>query len=256
MRCALELTKTNRLRLARAFRQSPRVDYAIDCVVEGQMGRAFADDPEQPSAFGITVGPFWYFAGDAGSLGGAALLREWPAGTLLMPSPPDWIEAAQAAFPLEAMPRYRFSAKTLAFDRLMQLFEASPCREAVTPLDAALVARLTALPDSYLEIEDFDSAEDFLQRGLGYAAVEGGRLMGVAYSSLVCSHGIEVSVYVEEPYRQRGVATALASRLLLEGLRLGLRPNWDAANPESGKLALKLGYTAVGDYEAYYRRGR
>lgn len=48
--------------------------------------------------------------------------------------------------------------------------------------------------------------------------------MGVAYSSLVCSQGIEVSVYVEEAYRQQGVATTLGSRLLLECLRYNLVP--------------------------------
>ena len=47
------------------------------------------------------------------------------------------------------------------------------------------------------------------------------KMVGAAYSSLVCSQGIEVSVYVEERHRQRGVATALCSRLLLDCLALG-----------------------------------
>ncbi len=76
--------------------------------------------------------------------------------------------------------------------------------------------------------------------------------MGVAYSSLVCSQGIEVSIYVRERYRQRGVAAALGSRLLLECLRQGRRPNWNAANHESARLAEKLGYEFVKTYEAYY----
>jgi L-amino acid N-acyltransferase YncA len=51
--------------------------------------------------------------------------------------------------------------------------------------------------------------------------------MGVAYSSLVCSRGVEVSIYVDECYRERGVGDALASRLLLECKRQGLRPDRD-----------------------------
>ena len=74
---ALSLTKGNRIRLARAFRGSKRVDIAIDCVVEGQMGNAFADDPENPTAFKIEVGPFCYFAGDARSTGGVEMIRDW-----------------------------------------------------------------------------------------------------------------------------------------------------------------------------------
>lgn len=51
----LELTKSNRLNLARAFHKSNRVDYSIECVLEGQMGKAFVDNLTHPSAYRITV---------------------------------------------------------------------------------------------------------------------------------------------------------------------------------------------------------
>ena len=69
------------------------------------------------------------------------------------------------------------------------------------------------------------------------------------------NHEREVSIYVKEAYRQKGVATALGSKLLLECLNRNERPNWDAANPESCKLAKKLGYTFVETYDAYYHTG-
>jgi len=112
----LPLTKANRLQLARAFRHNPRVDYSIDCVVEGQMGRAYTDDLSSPTAYRITIGPFWYFAGDADSPGGRALLSEWPPYNLLMPSPLEWAAAAKAQFGerLVAFPRYSFAARCAA----------------------------------------------------------------------------------------------------------------------------------------------
>jgi GNAT superfamily N-acetyltransferase len=250
----LELSKANRIRLARAFWGNRRVDYSIDCVVEGQMGRALADDPYRSTAYCITVGPFWYFAGDANSPGGRSLLQEFPMYGLLMPSPPEWISAAHEVFRdrLESLTRYSFSPDRLSEAHLTGLIDDSPYHERVVPLDARLVAHAAAQPESYLEIGDFDSPADFLERGIGYAALDGERVIGVAYSSLVCSRGIEVSIYVEEAYRERGVGTALASRLLLECHRWGMRPNWDAANPESCRLAIKLGYQFVAAYEAYY----
>jgi GNAT superfamily N-acetyltransferase len=87
---------------------------------------------------------------------------------------------------------------------------------------------------------------------MGFAVMDGDEILGAAYSSLVCSKGIEVSIYVEKKYRRQGVARALGSRLLLECLRRNLRPNWDAANPESCRLALKLGYVFTEFYEAYF----
>jgi GNAT superfamily N-acetyltransferase len=248
----LSLTQANRLRLAEAFRLNQRVDYSIDCVVEGQMGRAYVDDPERPTAYRITVGPFWYFAGDADGPGGHALLAEFPAYNLLMPSPQEWIEAARETFGerLVGFLRYSLDAATLSEAHLSAVLDRSPHRDYIQRVDAALLAR----PDNFVEIEDFESAGDFLERGIGYTLLEGDRLAGAAYSSLVCSRGIEVSLFVDEPFRRRGVATAISAALLLECVRRGLRPNWDAANLESCALAEKLGYTPAGTYESYYYR--
>ena len=148
----LALNRTNRLKLARAFRHNRRVDYGIDCVVEGQMGRALADDARHPTAFCINVGPFWYFAGDADSPGGRALIRDLPAYNLLMPSPPAWVAAAQAAFQerLQSFPRYSFSPDPLSETHLADLLNDSPYRDQVVPLETTQVARLAAQPESYL----------------------------------------------------------------------------------------------------------
>ena len=248
----LELTKANRLRLARAFRHNPRVDYAIDCVLEAQMGQAFVDDPAQPTAYRISIGPFWYFAGDADSPGGRALLAELPPYNLLMPSPPAWAAAAKEVFGerLVAFPRYSFDAGSLSEAHLSAILDASPFRDRVRRVDAALLAA----PGNMVEYEDYDSAEDFLARGLGYTLLEDGKPAGAAYASLVCSRGIEVSLFVDEPYRRRGVATAISAALLRECVRRGLRPNWDAANQESCALAEKLGYVASGSYDSYFSR--
>ena len=245
----LPLTPTNRLRLSEAFRHNPRVDCSIDCAVEGQMGRAYVDDPESPAAWRITVGPFWYFAGNADSPGGRALLAELPPWNLLMPSPPAWAAAAKEMFGerLVAFPRYSFDAGSLSEAHLSAVLDASPHRDSVRRVDTALLAR----PDNTVEFDDFDSAEDFLARGVGYTLMEGNKLTGAAYSSLVCNRGIEVSLFVDEPYRRRGIATAISAALLLECVRRGLWANWDAANLESCALAEKLGYTPIGSYDSY-----
>ncbi len=250
----LELTKANRLRLARAFRDHKRVDLSIDCVIEGQMGRAFADDPAAPSAYRITVGPFWYFAGDPRCPGGRLVMRGFPAYNLLMAPSAGWLELAQEMIsaPLRAFPRYSYSSASLSAGHLSALLERTGHQQRVIAIDQDIAASLTGRAESFLELSDFDSIPDFLERGLGFTMLDGDRVMGVAYSSLVCSRGIEVSIYIEEPYRRQGVATALGARLLLESLKRGLRPNWDAANPESCKLAEKLGCTFVETYNAYY----
>lgn len=173
---------------------------------------------------------------------------------LLMPSPPVWTDVAQEIFgdALHPVARFSFSSQQISADHLTHLLTRSKLRERVVPIDAEIARQAIGQPDSMLDLADFDSAADFVERGFGYTVLDGSKMMGVAYSSLVCSHGIEVSVFVDEAYRQRGVATALCSRLLLDCLKLGLRPNWDAANRESVRLAEKLGYLYRATYDAYY----
>lgn len=254
MGCELELTKANRLKLARAFQKNKRVDYSIDCVIEGQMGKAFVDNLVRPTAYRITVGPFWYFAGEARTPGGYEMLKSLPAYSLFMPSPAEWLEVAKEIYGQHLRPftRYSFSSIGLSAEHLQEILTKSPYQERLIPLDQELARQLILQPESYLELSDFDSVQDFIERGLSFAILDHDKVMGVAYSSLVCSHGIEVSIYVQEPYRLQGVATALGSKLVLECLTNNLRPNWDAANPESCRLAEKLGYLFVEAYDAYY----
>jgi hypothetical protein len=91
----LALTKANRLKIAQAFRRHPHVDLAIECVVEGQMGTVFVDAPENPTVYRIVLGPFWYLAGEARSTAGHEIVKDLPVYTLLMPSPPDWVQVAK-----------------------------------------------------------------------------------------------------------------------------------------------------------------
>ncbi len=250
----LELTKANRILLASAFHDVPRVDCSIPCVIEGQMGRAFVDDPAGPTIFHLVIGPFHYFAGPAVSPQAQAMMANFPPYNLLMPSTAGWAELARQQFgeALRTNVRHSFSSEALSAGHLQQLLAASTCPAQVAAIDEALAAQLSSGPDAYLGLADFDSPADFAARGVGYVALVEDRPVGIAYSSLVYSQGIEVSIYVAEAYRRQGIATALAANLLLACLQRRLHPNWDAANGESVKLAEKLGYQPTGSYEAYF----
>lgn len=252
----LELSKANRLKLAEVFRTLKRVDISIPSMIEGQHGKVLVDRRENPSAYALIIGPFWYFAGDASGSAARGLAAEFPPYALLMPSAPGWLETIQSVFGERLTPfsRYSFSSAELSEVHLRGLLAQSKHHAAIRAIDAKLASQLANLPDSPFDLSDFDSPADFAARAPGFALLDGEKLMGLAYASLVCSQGIEVSIFVDEPYRRQGVATALAAQLLLTSLQRGLQPNWDAANQESCRLAEKLGLRFVEDYTSWYYR--
>ena len=211
MKDELQLTKANRLKVARAFRFNKRVDLSIECAIEGQLGKVIVDDLAQPTAYCIRVGPFVYYAGDALNPGGRQLMERLPAFHLLMPSPDPWTALAQEIFgdDLKPFPRHSFTSADLSMDDLTKILAGSSFCDCVIPLTLDLVSQAAEQPDSFLDVSDFDSPADFIERSFGFTILDDeGKMTGVAYGSLVCSQGIEVSIFVEEPYRQQGVATA------------------------------------------------
>lgn len=228
------------------------MDIAIECVLAGTMGTVYADDKQWPTAFQIAFPPFYYFGGDPRTPGGEEMVRRQAADSLLMPSAPGWREAFRQLHGPRLVPveRYAFSAERLQRAALAELVARSPFRSALTPLDEPLATRLAADEEGVVDLSTFASMHDFLENGGGYCLLEEGAVTGVAFSSLAHPEAIEVSVFVEEDYREQGRATALSAALAGLALDRGQVPHWDAANPESRRLAQKLGYVPAGTYEA------
>ena len=131
------LTKANRMQLARAFRNVPRVDISIECVLEGQMGKAYVDDLQNPSVYKIQVGPFIYFAGDLSSEGGGEMLTDIKPYTLFMPSSAGWLEEGKKMYgeKLIGFDRYSFSSECLSFEHLQKLCQESKSSGDVKRMD-------------------------------------------------------------------------------------------------------------------------
>ncbi|MCD8086840.1 MAG: GNAT family N-acetyltransferase [Clostridiales bacterium] len=115
--------------------------------------------------------------------------------------------------------------------------------------------------DLYHECKKYRWSEDFVQgyktygefqhKGLGFVAICHGSLLSGASSYSSYKGGIKIEVDTKEDCRRKGLATACASKLILECLKRGLYPSWDAQNKWSLALAEKLGYHFSHTYSAY-----
>ena len=101
-------------------------------------------------------------------------------------------------------------------------------------------------------VSQFDSINDFLNRGIGYAIIHKDRVVSAATSFSIYDDGIEIEVATHPAYRRNDLATIVASTLILDCLDKGKYPSWDGANEESVKLAQKIGYKLYESYDTYF----
>lgn len=248
-----DLDRYNRLLIARAFGNHRRVNLTIPSIIEGQHGFVFVDTQIHPNVFQIQQGPFTIFAGSTRNESAKVIVKYlFPGCHILSPSD-DWVELLTLVYGqrLEKYQRFSFSSNNLNRKKLLELLESYKQRMQVRRIDEHLGEKINNDPKHRFHFMNFSSIHDFLQRGIGYCAIENDIVIGVASSAIVCSQGIEVNIMVLEEYRKRGVATVLASSLLQYCIEHGIDPHWDAQNELSCGLATKLGYIQEGSYDTY-----
>jgi predicted GNAT family acetyltransferase len=91
--------------------------------------------------------------------------------------------------------------------------------------------------------------------GLGVAILKDGEPVSGASSYTSYIGGIEIQIDTKQEYRRRGLAYISGAKLILECLKRGLYPSWDAHNIWSVALAKKLGYRLDREYIAYVISG-
>lgn len=102
----------------------------------------------------------------------------------------------------------------------------------------------------------WDSNEAFLEKGLGYAAMDKDRVVAVAFSSAVSSSEIDIGVETDPDYRGRGLAAGIAAKMCEAVIALGKEPIWACStmNTASAKTAEKIGFVNVRE-KTVIRRG-
>ena len=229
-------------------------DKLIVSCLQGHSGKAFADDPDFPTAALIISYGFSFIGGNPASVQAVELLKSVPTGTDLIPQP-NWCEMVENVLGSRAQrkPRYGFKKEPGVFNREHLEKYAADLPEGfyIKTIDEETYDLLDSESWSLGLIENFASKEDFLTKGFGVAAIFNGRPVAGASSYIVYDGGIEVEIVTKPEYRRRGLASACGARLILECLERGLYPSWDAANIPSCLLAQKLGYTFSGEYASY-----
>ncbi len=252
----LWLERDQRACLVSLFAEHPP-SFLIDTVIQGHLGHACVDDMHEPSVARLEYADVVIHGGDPHHPAAQKLIETTPIEKGILPAPGDWSRVLQEYFgdQLIEIERYRFSEESLTVNNLNPLVQNMDSQYRLQKINLELAKRILEDPEQISEdhVRNFDSAEDFVRRGLGYVILHGNYIISGASSYAICNRGIEIQVNTNPAYRRQGLATIASAALLVECLQTGRVPHWDAGNPESASLARKLGFTPMGTYGMHVR---
>ena len=173
-------------------------------------------------------------------------------GRLLIPPDAAWQAALQPILPQGVRAITRYALRAGQFDSTsLQRHTQVPEGYALRPLQGGWVAQARQAAWCQDWVSQYPTDEDYAQRGLGWCVLHDGRLAAGASSYVSCPGSLEIQVDTCPGERGRGLATAASAALILDCLRRGIHPGWDAANLTSRHIAHKLGYVDAGSYLAW-----
>lgn len=235
-------------------------DSVILSCLQGHMGEAWVDNLESPTAAQVKVGMFSYFAGDANAQEAETLLHHLPEDSLVIVHSDEWKKRIETIYKgkFNKFERYRFKQDPALLDAtyLTGLLANLPGQYELKRIDSEIGNKPSLHELSEYFTCNFESIDDFLKRGIGYAILHDGKVVCGATSFSIYDEGIEVEVGTHQDHRKKGLATIASAALLVDCLEQGKYPSWDAANAESVKLAERLGYVFAETYDTYYINNR
>lgn len=226
----------------------------VDAVLQGYCGIAVTNSGREAQVAQLTIGYLTFFGGDPAHPLARHLVERLPGQAIVVVADAAWRELVFHVHGarLTIQPRLSFSSAQLRLSHLRHLMADMPAGFHIKRLDRDLAQRIGAEVDPDLVLpEVFPSPTDFLQRGIGFCALAGERIVCGATSAARCDNAIEIQINTNPPYRRLGLASAVGAALVSHCLEHGLDADWDTAatNLPSQRLAQKLGYIPESTYE-------
>jgi hypothetical protein len=246
-----EIPPNKRTALAPLFDGFPGLRGCLDALFEGAMGRAWADDAARPRVALLDL-DFYFLGGDPDAPSAESIVRGLEAPWSLAASCGGWEPLLRRAWGqrLSTRTRVEFSAPaSWDGERLRGFIGALHAEFTLKRIERGDAERFRDLADSL--VYNFDSLDDYIERGVGFGIEHEGRFVSGCSSFAISSHSLEFEIQTHPEYRERDLATASASAMILHCLDAGLEPCWDAHNEISARLATKLGFIAPQPYTAY-----
>lgn len=233
-------------------------DTSVLSCLQGLMGEVWADDEQAPSCARLFIGAFSFIGGDSGAQQAhelAAMPMRNKGINIFIPQNAGWQSVIEKVWGGKAAIKTRYAtSKTqnnFDIEYLRGVSERLPDKIEIKPIGHALFERCVAAGWSKDLVGNFANADDFISHALGFVCLYDGEVVAGASSFSYYTGGIEIELDTREDFRRRGLAKAVAAKLILTCLERGLYPAWDAAHKTSLAIAESLGYVFESEYTAY-----
>jgi len=220
--------------------------YMGNSVLDGTMGEAYTDNISNPNFAILIVRKYCFMSGNIGKEDLHKLIDNKLKQYIIIPSN-SLKNVIEEIFKdnINKLERYSIK-KNPIFDKqkLQKYIEKVPEEYHIQSIDNNIAKKIKE--EKFINITD-----NYEKNGIGYCCIYNDEIIGVASSNIFYKDGIEVNIKVKDEYRRRGIATALASKLILKCLEENKAISWDAANLWSVSLAEKLGFEYDSTYNIY-----
>lgn len=233
--------------------QTTSLHAAAAAILAGVLnGQVWADDADQPAVVLVSDGEAGYLGGHPDRLSRPAALQALiPAWTYLFPQD-NWVPRLSEIWDnpfARRHPRLRFALERPAVDMVL------PDGFELVPIDRGNLSRhpeLQAFAED--EASGWCSFEDFLDVGVGYVVLHGGRVVSHCLTDCVIGNGAELGVGTDEDLRRLGLGRAAAAAAVNECLRRGIVDvGWHCHTSNAGsiRIAEAVGFRRQQAYAAF-----
>lgn len=231
------------------FANLPGLHGCLHAALGGAMGSVLADSAEQPTMALIDL-DFYLLGGDAAAADAEQTVRDFELPASIIAGS-NWEPLLRRIWGDALLTRTRVAFGPGDWDQqwLRAFADALPDGMTVRRIASRDVRAFEELAESL--VYNFDSPDDFVERGVGFGIEHEGRLISGCSSFAISSHSLEFEIQTHPDYQRRGFACATAAAMIEHCLHEGLEPCWDAHNSISAALATKLGFVDPTPYTAY-----
>ena len=172
----IELDSDNRASLRRLFDRYPCLHGSVAAVIEGGMGRVFADAQEEPCV-ALAVLDFHFLAGDPLHANALLLFKLLQPGNVVIAPTPAWQHLVAATYPsaLAVYRREAFQAEQFDIDQLRRFCQALPSGFELRQVRLEEVTQFATDLDPAL-IYNFRSHVELITEGSAWASCIRARL--------------------------------------------------------------------------------